>query len=145
MSKNRPVKVTLPDGRGTKVVPGHSQPTRNIAEHMSAIDARRDAGTPGAQHDHPPINSAKVPQSAVKAEHFHAGHGDTHGGMNGEPPPRPAVGLEGDKATRDSPVPERDRQMPDKGVTTKAAEVAAEIRKHGDGEGFPPGGSMGGR
>ena len=37
----------------------------------------------------------------------------------------------------------RDRQMPDKDITSKAQEVASELHTHGEGEGFPGSGTMG--
>jgi hypothetical protein len=124
---------------------------RNEPEHMEHVTHTKvGSGYGHAAHsvnaqddkwDHPPVNTSRVSQSAVRTEHYP--RGGEGGEVNSHPEGRGVLGdLNKAQQTRDSPVPMRDRQMPDKDITSKAQEVAAALH-HSEGEGFPGGGVLG--
>jgi hypothetical protein len=110
---------------------------QSTGQGHSGIDLSR-AAADQRNYSQPPANSAH-PTSETREERFHAGHGDTHAGHN---VPEGSHGEPMGDLSRDAPrgnpvvVETKDRQMPDRRGISKAQEVAEELHKHGDGEGF---------
>jgi hypothetical protein len=119
----------LNPARKVTVQPGHGQGVHSVGG--AAADAR-------GHYSVPPANDAR-PVSETREERFHAGHGDTHAGHN---VPEGKHGEPMGDLSRDAPqgkpvaIETKDPQMPDRKGISKAQEVADELHKHGEGEGF---------
>lgn len=100
---------------------------------------RSPTGDPTGMGAEPPYRSIKVGENHGKTMRHSPGDHDERNNPEGR-------GVLGDlgrgKQTMDSPVPTAGREMPNNAITSKAAEVASELSRHGDGEGFPGGGVM---
>jgi hypothetical protein len=120
---------------GNKVGPTHGHSSRGI-ESLAPLRANH------AGYDRPPgARTSHVASQTKSGRHL---SGNPHNPMSWQDGKETSavMGLDRDRPTADSPVPPRDRQLPDKNIVTKAQEVASEINKHGEGEGFPHGGTM---
>jgi hypothetical protein len=141
MSKTPGVKISLDSAlAGQKVGPSHGLSSRGI-DHLAHTDPRQRA-----DYGRTPVHTDHISHSQPKERRYHGEHGDTVGGLNGVDS-RDGSTMDLDarpsSAPKDSPVPTRDRQMPDKDIISKAGEVARELQRHGDGEGFRAGGVVG--
>src|SRR5260370_29951070 len=132
MAKKPGVTINLEDslatkGRQIQPGPGHNSggiesvlaPRNSAREGLEAYPpnsgGRLDSNVPAPTTRH-------VLSNTVKGERFHAGHPDTHGGMNGMPG-GPTIGLEGNRPAMDAPVP-RSAEHPYLRARSKAAEIA---------------------
>jgi hypothetical protein len=80
-------------------------------------------GSPGA----PLYNSRRIDDYTAKKTTFWAGSGPTPGGLNGTGRgPTMELDINQNVKQPDNPVPEKGREMPHKGDTSKAQEVARE-------------------
>jgi hypothetical protein len=100
-----------------------------MSKHSEAVAAHaREMG-----HTH--VRSSHEHGHETHTEHYPAGHypaahnaGEEHKVLDHN--------LDDGEQTHDSPVPTEGRQMPHKDITTKAQEVASEMHRHGEGDGF---------
>ncbi len=110
-----------------------------LAQSGSAIEATLPSpANPGARRDsNIPFSPTKhVKSNTVKREHF--ADGNYPGNLN-DPAMRPTTptmetDIDRDVKQPDGPVPTRDRQMPHKGDTSKAEEIAREDASYGLGD-----------
>lgn len=120
MSKIQGVKVTLGDAeaRGTKF---------SNKSGFDPADAKLGHDTiPGPPVGAPLYQSRRVDDYTAKKTMFHAGHGPTPGILNDIPADSTTMGfreLTDRSKTNDSPVPEKNREMPNPATTSKAQEV----------------------
>jgi hypothetical protein len=124
MAKTKPgIRISLDDSvaRGTKFAnkAGFDAGVRKLGPDSQPGP---NPGSPGA----PFFNSRRVDDFDLKRSTFWAGNGPTPGVLNDIPRDNTTMGfgeLTPRSKTNDSPVPEKNRQMPNPATTSKAQEV----------------------
>jgi hypothetical protein len=132
--------------RGRQVAPGDGHSSRGVESFLTPSDTQPFPPDPWRAESTRPIPTSKhVKSNTVKGVRYANGIGPgsfSHAESARPTAPTMETDFNANVKQPDGPVPMRDRQMPHKGDTSKAQEVAREDSSMGLGDNFPAGGVM---